>query len=122
MTLSEGDVNSGPDGCGVAELVRTDGPGFNLCAASLNRLVLDFVAWDRGWVNKRRSRGILDRRCRRARREVKDVKLIGDKVANGLGLKGGNLVNNRTGSMVHWRLAFIAMGDYAGSQAQHGDE
>ena len=29
----------------------------------------------------------------RARREVKDVKLIGDEVANALGLKGGNLVN-----------------------------
>ena len=40
----------------------------------------------------------------------------------GLGLRGGNLVNIRTGSTVHWRLAFIAMGDYAGSRAQQGDE
>ena len=35
MTLSKGDVNSGPDGCGVPELVQTDGPGFSLCAAPL---------------------------------------------------------------------------------------
>ena len=35
---------------------------------------------------------------------------------------GGNLVDIQTGSTVHWRLAFITMGDYAGSQAQQGDE
>ena len=29
----------------------------------LNHLVLDFVVWDRGWVNKRRSRGIPDQKC-----------------------------------------------------------
>ena len=29
----------------------------------------------------------------RVRGEVKDVKLIGDEVADGLGLKGGNLVD-----------------------------
>ena len=53
---------------------------------------------------------------------VKDVKLIGDEVANELGLREGNLIDIRTGSMVHWRLAFKAMGDYAGSRAQQGDE
>ena len=31
----------------------------------LNRLVLDFVVWNRGWVNKRRSRDIPDWRCQR---------------------------------------------------------
>ena len=35
MTLSKEDVNSGPDGCRVPELVWTDGPGFSLCAAPL---------------------------------------------------------------------------------------
>ena len=35
MTLSKGDINSGPGGCGVPELVWTDGPGFSLCAAPL---------------------------------------------------------------------------------------
>ena len=28
----------------------------------------------------------------------------------------------RTGSTVHWRLTFIAMGDYAGLRVQQGDE
>ena len=35
---------------------------------------------------------------------------------------GGNLVKIQTGSTVHWRLAFIAMEDYAGLRAQQGDE
>ena len=34
---------------------------------------------------------------------------------------GANLVDIRTGSMVHWGLTFIT-GDYAGSRAQQGDE
>ena len=38
------------------------------------------------------------------------------------GLRGGNLVNTQTGSIVHGRLAFIAMGGYAGSRAQQRDE
>ena len=29
----------------------------------LNHLVLDFVAWNRDWVNEQRSRGIPDGRC-----------------------------------------------------------
>ena len=33
-----------------------------------------------------------------------------------------NLVNIRTGSTVHWRLAFITTGDYAGLRAQQGNE
>ena len=33
----------------------------------------------------------------------------------GQDLGGGNLVDIRTGSTVHWRFAFITMGDYAGS-------
>ena len=33
--LSKGDVNSGPGGHGVPELVRIDGPGFSLCAVLL---------------------------------------------------------------------------------------
>ena len=33
--LSKGDVNSRPGGCGVLEWVRTDGPGFSLCATPL---------------------------------------------------------------------------------------
>ena len=31
----------------------------------LNRLVLDFVGWNRGWLDEQRSGGIPDRRCRR---------------------------------------------------------
>ena len=33
--FKKGDVNSGPGGRGVPELVWTDGPGFSLCAAPL---------------------------------------------------------------------------------------
>ena len=40
----------------------------------------------------------------------------------GWDLGGGNLVNIRTGSTVHWRLTSIAMEDYAGSRGQQRDE
>ena len=40
----------------------------------------------------------------------------------GQDLRGGNLVDIQTGSTVHWRLAFKAMGDYAGLRVQQGDE
>ena len=33
--IGQGGVNSGPDGYGVLDGVRTDGPGFSLCAAPL---------------------------------------------------------------------------------------
>ena len=33
--VEQGGMNSGPDSCGVPEWVRTDGPGFSLCAAPL---------------------------------------------------------------------------------------
>ena len=35
MTLGKGGVNSGPGGHRVPEMMRTDGPGFSLCAAPL---------------------------------------------------------------------------------------
>ena len=76
-------------------------------------------------MNERRSRGILDQRCWRgleSKGRDKVVRLIGDEVANELELRGANLVDIQTGSTVHWRLTLITMGDYAGSQAQQGDE
>ena len=33
--MDKGGVNSGPDSYGVPDGVRTDGPGFSLCAAPL---------------------------------------------------------------------------------------
>ena len=33
--IEQGGINSGPDSHGVLEWVRTDGPGFSLCAAPL---------------------------------------------------------------------------------------
>ena len=33
--VGQGGVNSGPGGCGVPELMWTDGPGFSLCATPL---------------------------------------------------------------------------------------
>ena len=35
FNVEQGGVNSGPGGCGVPEWVRTDGPGFSLCAVPL---------------------------------------------------------------------------------------
>ena len=35
LNRGKGNVNSGPDGHGVPELVQADGPGFSLCAAPL---------------------------------------------------------------------------------------
>ena len=39
-----------------------------------------------------------------------------------MGLRGGNLIDIRTGSIVHGRLAFITTGDYAGSRVWQGNE
>ena len=36
--VGQGGVNSRPDGYGIPEGVRTDGPGFSLCAAPLESL------------------------------------------------------------------------------------
>ena len=86
----------------------------------LNCLVLDFVAWSRVRTNERRSGGILDRRCWRGLVGSEGRKLeIG--TLNDWAWRA-NLVDIRTGSTVHWRLAFITMGDYVGLQAQQGDE
>ena len=63
--LSKGDINSGPDGCGVLEWVQTDGPGFSLCAAPLELSGPGFHGVEQGWVNEWRSEAIPDRRCRR---------------------------------------------------------
>ena len=76
--------------CGQIDLASA----YVLCP--LNRLILDFVAWDRDWVNEWRSGGIPDWRCRRGLESEgrgQGCKLIGVDVANGLGLRGGNLVN-----------------------------
>ena len=57
----------------------------------LNRLVLDFLVWNRGWMNEQRSGGILDRRCQRgleSKGKSQDVKLNEDEVVNGLRLRG----------------------------------
>ena len=48
-------------------------------------------------------------------RRSQDCYLVGDVVANLVGNLGADLVNIQTESTVHWRLAFITTGDYAGS-------
>ena len=40
--IGQGGVNSGPDGYGVLDGVRTDGPGFSLCAVPLESLGPEF--------------------------------------------------------------------------------
>ena len=55
----------------------------------LNHLVLDFMPWNRGWVNEQRSGGIPDwRYWRGLESEGRSQRCNGDAVANGLGLKG----------------------------------
>ena len=85
-------------GCGQMDLASA----YVLCP--LNRLVLDFVAWNRGLVNEQRSGGIPDRRWWRGLWEWGEEPrlLIRDEVANELELRGANLVDIWTGSTVHW--------------------
>ena len=89
----------------------------------LNRLVLDFVTWNRGLVMsggpKVYQTGDVGEDLRVKGRD-KVVRLIGDKVANELELRGANLVDIRTGSTVHWRLAFILWGTMQGCERSKG--
>ena len=62
LDIEQGGVNSGPDSCGVPEWMRTDGPGFSLCAAPLESSGPEFQSGVVGWTNEQRSRGIPDRR------------------------------------------------------------
>ena len=59
--LGKGGINSGPGDCGVPELMRTDGPGFSLCAAPLELSGPGFCGVERRLVNEQRSRCIPDR-------------------------------------------------------------
>ena len=63
--VEQGGVNSGPDSRGVLEWMRTDGPGFSLCAAPFESSGPGFRDGEVGGMNERRSRGTLDRRWRR---------------------------------------------------------
>ena len=55
LTLDKGGVNSGPDGYGVPDSVRTDGPGFSLCAAPLESFGPVFQDGRGDGMNERRS-------------------------------------------------------------------
>ena len=46
--VEQGDVNSGPGGRRVPELVQTEGPGFSLCAAPLELSGLGFHGVEQG--------------------------------------------------------------------------
>ena len=59
-----------------------------MCCAPLNCLVLNFMVWNGGWVGPEVYRTGDVGEDLRARGGVKDVKLIRDEVANGLGLRG----------------------------------
>ena len=72
FNIEQGSVNSGPGSSGVPEWCGQMDLASACVLHPLNRLVLDFAMWIRGWVNKRRSGGVLDRRHRR-----------------GLGVRGG---------------------------------
>ena len=81
--MSSFDIEQGGVNSGVTEFQSGSGQ-MDLASACvlcpLNRLVLDFVVWVRGWVNEGKSGGVPDRRCRRglrARGEIKVVILIG---------------------------------------------
>ena len=55
FNVGQGGVNSGPDSYGVPEGVRTDGPGFSLCAAPLESLGPVFQDRRGGGMNEQRS-------------------------------------------------------------------
>ena len=63
--IEQGGINSGPDSHRVLEWVRTDGPGFSLCAAPLESSSPGFQSGVVSWTNERRSGGILDQRWQR---------------------------------------------------------
>ena len=63
--VEQGGVNSGPDSRGVPEWVRTDGPGFSLCAVPLESSGPGFRSGGQGWVNEQRSGDVLDWRWQR---------------------------------------------------------
>ena len=44
--LSKGGINAGPGGRGVPEGLRTDGPGFSLCAVPLELSGPEFCGMD----------------------------------------------------------------------------
>ena len=76
MTLSKGDINSGPGGHGVLELVRTEGPGFSLCAVPLESSGPGFCGVEQGLGEQAkvwRYTGPDVGEDLRARGEVKDV-------------------------------------------------
>ena len=54
--LDKRGVNSGPDSYGVPDGVRTDGPGFSLCAAPLESFGPVFQDERGDRMNERRSR------------------------------------------------------------------
>ena len=54
--LNKGGVNSGPDSHRVPDGVRTDGPGFSLCAVPLELPGPGFQDRRVGGMNERRSR------------------------------------------------------------------
>ena len=62
-TLDKGGVNSGPDSKGVPDGVRTDEPGFSLCAAPLELFGPGFQDGRVDRMNERRSRVYWTRVC-----------------------------------------------------------
>ena len=82
----------GPGSCGVTEWVRTDGPGFSLCAVPLESSGPGFCgveqrSGERAEVWRYTGLEMMERTLRVKGRD-KVVKLIGDKVANELELRG----------------------------------
>ena len=55
FNVGQGGVNSRPDSYGVLEGVRTDGPGFSLCAAPLESLGPVFQDGRDDGMNEQRS-------------------------------------------------------------------
>ena len=109
--LAKGCANSGPGGLRVPKMMWMDRLGFSLCAAPLKSSGPGFRGMWQRLDEQVVVQSISDQRMSeetwRVRGGVKIVNLVGDGVAN--------LVDIQTGSTVHWRLAFITTGDYAGS-------
>ena len=63
--IEQGGVNSRPDSRRVPEWMRTDGPGFSLCAVPLESSGPGFRSGVVGRTNKQRSGGIPEQRWQR---------------------------------------------------------
>ena len=104
-----GCANSRPGRLRIPEVMRTDGPGFSLCAAPLESSGPVFRSgMVRTAVERTEVQSFPDQR------EVEGLSEHEESILSHF------LVDIQTDSTIHWWLTFITTGSSAGSQVQQG--